>query len=1287
MPQSDSLHAPTGARWQFWMDVGGTFTDVISRSPTGETTRRKVLSAATIKGAGQLFDSLTIFDPARIEVDHFWAGYRCLILVGDKPPIDAGLISSSTSRGELRLQQAIPPELLNAVSDGKLRYEIESPEDSPILAIRLTLQLALAAPIPPLDLRLGTTRGTNALLTRSGARTALLITKGFRDALAIGNQNRPQLFALRPVKQFPLTQTILEIDERLDAEGNVLQKLDEQAARAMIGLLKQQQIESLAICLLHAHKNPVHEQRLQLFAEMAGFQDISVSSAVWPLMKLIPRGDTTVVDAYLGPVIRKYVEQLRSKLPGSQLQLMTSAGGLAESRFFRGKDSLLSGPAGGVIGVERVARAADIGPAIGFDMGGTSTDVCRSTEARKLRTESTIAGVRVNVPHLPIDTIAAGGGSICRFDASRLVVGPESAGAHPGPACYGRGGPLTITDCNLVTGRLLENAFAFPLDKPSALAKLAAIAQQIEQQTAQRMSLEEIAEGFLRIANTKMAAAIRLLARDSDLREFTLVAFGSAAGQHATSVATELGMTRVLVHPDAGVMSALGIGLADVVKHQTSGIYRLFATISTEEMQSILLSLEQQAIEQVVAEGIAREEVETFHSLDLRYQGTDQPLRIESASRGDRSADWPLLFANAHQQTFGYVQERPLEVVAAHVMAIGRSQQALPRSRRATPVAGSSSSQQSVWMGGKQQNVPVFQRFQQQAGMVVQGPALLTEPLTVVVVPEQWQATMLSGGEWLLEATRAPQQLEDRSATAMSESPIDPVLLEVVNLQLAIAAEQMGEALRSTSVSVNVKERLDYSTAIFDARGNLVATAAHIPVHLGAMSETVKQLLLDFPDLAPGDALITNDPYRGGSHLPDVTVVTPIFDASNQFQAFVANRAHHAEIGGITPGSMPAFSKNLAEEGVLLRGQKLIDRGISQFDAIARQLRSGSYPTRALADNLADLRAQVAANRRGEKELQSLAENWSWPVLSRYFMALQDSAAMKVRGALARLPQGTKRFTDHLDDGTPISVAMTIENESIVIDFAGTGAVSSGNLNANRAIVSAAVLYVLRLLVQDDLPLNQGMLAPVTLLIPEGLLSPRATNAPETSPAIVGGNVETSQRIVDVLLGALGIAAASQGTMNNLLFGNSKFGYYETICGGSGATAEGPGADALHTHMTNTRLTDPEVLEHRFPVRLHKLAIRRGSGGQGEHRGGHGVIREIEMLEPLTVSLVTQRRGPYTPYGAAGGMPGALGKNLVIRRDGQAAELPSSVTLELEAGDRLRIETPGGGGWGAPTPD
>jgi 5-oxoprolinase (ATP-hydrolysing) len=987
---------------------------------------------------------------------------------------------------------------------------------------------------------------------------------------------------------------------------------------------------------------------------------------------------------------------------------MTSAGGLASSGRFTGKDSILSGPAGGVVGFSRVAEAAGFSKAIGFDMGGTSTDVARFDGRFEYEYETQKAGVRIAAPMLAIETVAAGGGSICRYDGMKLVVGPQSAGADPGPACYGRGGPLTVTDCNLLLGRLLPEHFPFPLDRAAVERRLAEVAAQLPDPgnatEGDPYSALELAEGFVRIANASMAAAIRSisLAKGYDPRDYVLVAFGAAGPQHACAVAAELGITQILIHPDAGVLSALGIGLADVVKHRAAGVYGPFQAL-TGELRERLMELERQARLDVVAEGVAPEQIEVTRSLDLRYVGTDAALTIAEPAGGDYAA----AFSEAHQRQYGYVHEhRPLETVAVRVQATGRSQARLRTTQAAPHQRAEPASRQPLYHGGRWVEAAVYSREQLQPGAMASGPAVIVEPLTTTIIDPGWQAAMLTGGELLLTPANA---VEPAPASLQAHSALDPALLEVFNNHLTAIAAQMGITLRNTSLSVNVKERLDFSCAIFTAAGDLVVNAPHIPVHLGAMGQTVKQTIADNPRMKPGDVVVTNDPYRGGSHLPDVTVVTPVFDGESLL-FFTASRAHHAEIGGITPGSMPPFSKNLAEEGVLLRNVLAVDGGRSRLDELRRLLAGGTFPSRSALANLADITAQIAANQQGANDLRQMAQRYSLPVVQAYMRHIQDAAERKMRTAISRLgmasalpPQGTpqrafptapiamfptsrREFVEHLDDGTPIRVAITTSGDRMTIDFTGTGPVSAGNLNANRAIVTAAVMYVLRLLIGEDIPLNQGVLAPVEIILPECILNPPERERPEDCAAVVGGNVETSQRVVDVLLGALGLAAASQGTMNNLLFGDATFGYYETICGGSGATADADGADAVHSHMTNTRLTDPEVLEARYPVRLHEFSIRRGSGGAGKLKGGDGVIRRIEFLRPLTLSILSQRRGPYPPYGLAGGQPGALGQNK-LQRVGQtfvsAESLPGLVQTDVQPGDILTIETPGGGGWGA----
>lgn len=1264
---------------EFWFDVGGTFTDCFALARDGTLRRHKLLSSGVTKGVVREVDDREFVDPARsADADGFWQGYR-LRLLDDRGAVLGEFCVAAFhggSGGVFTLDAPLPADAAGR------SYELSSGEESVVLAVRYLLGLKLTDPIPPVSVRLGTTRGTNALLTRRGARTAFVTTRGFADVLRIGYQNRPRLFDLRIVKPEPLFAETLEVDERVAADGTVLQEPDEATVRRDLETLRAGGIESLAVCLLHAYRFTAHEELIGRIAAEVGFTDVSLSHRVAPLAKIVARGDTTVVDAYLNPVLRDYVNNVRTALGNGKLRIMTSAGGLVAAEQFVGKDSILSGPAGGVVGMARASQAAGFERAIGFDMGGTSTDVARfdgrdgGTFEMEYETEK--AGVRIVAPMTSIHTVAAGGGSICWFDGVKLVVGPDSGGADPGPACYGRGGPLCVTDCNFYLGKILPERFPFPLDRRAVERRIAELIEAVAGATGKRFEPAELCDGFLKVANANMAKAIRAvsIAKGYDPRDYVLTAFGGAAGQHACAVARELGMTKVLIHPDAGLLSALGIGLADVVRHRVAGVYRPLAEVDRREIVARFADLADEARREVEAEGIAAERVEIHRRADVRYIGVDAALTIDAA-------DLELIgaaYEAAHRRLYGYVQPgRPLELVALRVEAIGKSPEvAMPtlRERRRPLEEDDYELGVAAHIDGESCLARVIDRSKLRRGDILEGPMIVCEQAGTTVISPGWRADVRPRGELLLTDLGS-----DAQPAIGTES--DPVQLEIFNNQFAAIAEQMGITLRNTSSSVNVKERLDFSCAIFTARGELVVNAPHIPVHLGAMGETVRAVLADNPDLRPGDVFVTNDPYRGGSHLPDVTVVTPVHEAaSGELLFFTASRAHHAEIGGIRPGSMPPFSKNLAEEGILIRNLKLVDAGASRFDELRTLLTSGPYPSRRPDDNLADVAAQVAANHQGARDLLLLIERYSKPVVTAYMQHIRDAAERKMRRALERIPDGRYAFTDHLDDGTPIAAAITIDNDSAVIDFTGTGAVSSGNLNANRAIVTSAVMYVMRCLIDEDIPLNQGVLEPIRIVLPECVLNPPAAARAEDCPAVVGGNVETSQRTVDVLLGALGLAAASQGTMNNTLFGDATFGYYETVCGGNGATAAGPGADAIHTHMTNTRLTDAEVLEIRCPVRLREFSIRRGSGGAGRHRGGDGIVRKLEFLRPLEVSLLTQRRGPYAPYGLHGGASGALGRNTLIRRDGTTRELSGAEQFHAEAGDVLVVETPGGGGWG-----
>ncbi|AMV22140.1 hydantoinase B/oxoprolinase family protein [Planctomyces sp. SH-PL14] len=1372
--------------WQFAIDVGGTFTDCVAISPRGQVRTFKTLSSGRTKGTvSRIFDLQILEDPIRSrDADGFWIGARLFVTGG--PAEGLPILDSHAGGGRLRLEGKLPPTVVAGTP-----YEIVTGEEAPVLGIRWLLGLRLGEPLPPCDVKLGTTRGTNALLERRGARVGFVTTKGFGDILLIGDQARPKLFELAIRKPEPLFQQSVEVDERLAADGAVLIPLDRDSARARLEELRQAGIDSVAIALLHAYRNPVHEQALAAMARELGFREVVTSHEVSSTIKLVPRGESTVVDAYLNPILRDYVTRIASQLQGethagtgksemppfpranaerferflsekglrptqerslileailafpkafeveelvqhlalspgggrisrstvyrtlnllheagdlqvittdlfpdryelvpassvrsgTRLQLMTSSGGLVEPSAFSGRDSILSGPAGGVIGFSLTAARAGFPRSIGFDMGGTSTDVSRYDGRWELEYESRKAGVRITAPMLAIETVAAGGGSICRFDGVKLVVGPESAGSDPGPACYGRGGPLTITDCNVALGRIVTDHFPFVLDRDAIDHRLEELAAVVEHGTGQRMSPEEIAAGFIDIANAHMARAIRRIsiAKGYDPADYALAVFGGAGAQHACALARQLGMTDIVIHPLAGALSAYGIACADAVQHASRSLLRPLSEFAVGQLDAVFAELETEVRTGLNA---AEGSVGLVRSLDLRYLGLESAVTIVEPKDGNYAAAYEA----EHERQFGYRRSgRAIEAVVARVE--GRVSRELP------PSPGSErrwkrGDETRVVIAGGWRTCPTFVR--DPAGVVesVGGPALLAESMTTVFVEEGFRAAFAEDGSIVLRYLGgADRQAQDDDL----EHP-HPVRLEVFNNQFASIAEQMGETLRRTSVSTNVKERLDYSCAVFDGQGALVVNAPHIPVHLGAMAQTVQCVLRDNPDLKPGDVVLTNDPFRGGSHLPDLTVVTPVFDdAGAKILFVVASRAHHAEIGGIVPGSMPPFSRNLAEEGVLIRNFHVVRQGAFQEEELRQRLGQTpgnsaaspvSYPSRRPDDNVADIMAQIAANQTGVRLLGRLAAEESLPVVERYMRFIREAAARKVRQALAARPDGEVRCVDYLDDGTPIAVRITITGDQATVDFEGTGPVLATNLNANSAIVTAAVLYVFRTLIDEEIPLNGGVLDPVTIRIPECLLNPPPHDDPRRCAAIVGGNVETSQRVVDVLLAALGLAAASQGTMNNLTFGDGTFGYYETICGGSGATSGADGADAVHTHMTNTRLTDPEILEHRYPVRLRRFAIRRGSGGPGQHSGGDGIVRELEFLAPLSVSILSQRRGAFPPPGLQGGTAGAIGNNRLIHVSGDTEDLGGCAQREVVSGERLVIETPGGGGFG-----
>ncbi len=1340
-------------RWQFWIDVGGTFTDCVARRPDGSLAIHKLLSSGVYKGivgpgstAQRIWDSQQSNDPPQ-----FFDGFSLTLLhqIGDGAAGRVEVVERDVPFERFDPQTAT---LVLGRSLGKppvpgMSYELRSGEEAPVTGIRWLLGKRLDEAIGPVEVRLGTTRGTNALLERLGAATALVTTAGFRDVLRIAYQNRPRLFDLEIRMSADLYGAVVELDERLDKDGRVLRPLDEAEVRNKLAGLRQRGVVALAVCLLHSYRNGNHEQLVERIARELGFEQISVSSRLNPLQRIVSRGDTTVVDAYLTPIIRDYVNGIAAKIPEGSLKLMTSAGSLVDAGWFVGKDSILSGPAGGVVGYAHVARNAGFTRAIGFDMGGTSTDVSRFDGDYERRYEMEVndpksgRGVRVAAPMLAIETVAAGGGSICWFDGQKPVVGPRSAGADPGPACYGRGGPLTVTDVNLFLGKILPNHFPFPLDRAAVESRLDETIEAIAAATGQRYSREQLAAGFTAIANANMIAPIRKvsIARGYDAREYTLVSFGGAGAQHACAIARELGIRTILLHRLAGVLSAYGIGMADVTKFAERAIGRRYVgkpraegggqlAEADEGLESVFDEMHRELHSQILAEGVEEQRIgRPRRLLDLRYVGQDSRITVPCPPDDDYQRE----FERLHRQLYGFTfPDRPVEIYAARMELVGQTDKPEPVRYSAPGYRPAVCERVQAWFEDRYHDTAVFIRDQLQPGAELDGPAIIVEAISTIVIEPCWQARVTEQDDVVLEtrsAERGTPNSTERDASTLNaatnqrlhDSP-DAITLELFNNRFASIAEQMGATLQKTALSTNVKERLDFSCAIFTATGDLVVNAPHIPVHLGAMSECVKRLIEDVPDMRPGEVYVTNDPFRGGSHLPDVTVVTPVFAEGRGLRVegrgpgksgsstlnlqpstlfFTASRAHHAEIGGITPGSMPPFSKTLAEEGVLIRHFRLVQQEQSSEGELRKLLTAGPYPTRSVHVNIADINAQVAANQMGATQLLGMVDRDGLDVVRAYMGHIQRAAENKMRTALLKIPEGQHGFVDHLDDGSPIAVTITVRHREnsgrrggeAVVDFAGTGPVIAGNLNANSAIVSSAVIYCFRCLIDEQIPLNAGILAPMEIRLPaDCLLNPTPQSDPARCPAVVGGNVETSQRVVDVIFGALGVAAASQGTMNNFIFGRATtpdrqgFGYYETICGGAGAGPTFDGADAVHTHMTNTRLTDPEVLEDRYPVQLRRFEIRRGSGGNGRHHGGDGIVREIEFLESVEVSLLTSRRSTQ-PFGLGGGESGAAGRNL-LRRVGsdQFESLVGAAHFFAEPGDVLRIETPGGGGWGNP---
>jgi 5-oxoprolinase (ATP-hydrolysing) len=1140
-------------------------------------------------------------------------------------------------------------------ASGEIRVaKVLSADEAPITAIRRVLNLP-DGPIPPCEVRMGTTVATNALLERRGVPSALVVTEGFEDALEIGTQARPELFELEIEKPEPLHRKVVSSCARAAPDGTVLAEPDETTELERLQAARQAGCESVAILVLNGIRAPALERALADLARRAGFDHLTLSHEVSDQQGFVARGDTAVADAYLTPLLERYAERLRAELPGSRIRMMQSSGGLVDAERFRGRDAVLSGPAGGVVAVGRVARDCGFERAVGFDMGGTSTDVCRwETEPERVY-ESQVAGVRIRAPMMDVHTVAAGGGSICRAHPDRLTVGPDSAGSRPGPLAYGADDAreLALTDVMLVLGRLVPDRFPFALHE--------ARVQQVLSERAQTGGFEQpetLAQGFFDVACATMAEAIRKVsvARGHDVRTHAMVVFGGAGGQAACAIARRLQMTDILIHPLAGVLSALGMGLADVTWDGVrDAIGHPVAGRPPEPLEPLARELEERGTEALRDQGFEKPLLR--RRVDLRYAGTETVLTLHWTENLESA------FEEAHQQRFGYVRPgHPIETVAVRVEAIGPSE---------PPTMPEPTSDDSVhrfgriFLNGEWQHVPVLDRDQLEVGTWTPGPCVVLDQTGTVVVESDFRVQRRSDGVLHMKGQGDAEVAHLRERELHTP---DPVRLEIMSHRFMSIAEQMGSVLKNTALSTNIRERLDFSCAVFDGVGRLVANAPHIPVHLGAMGETVAAVLKAHPEPADDQVFVCNDPFAGGSHLPDVTMVTGVSIDGERF--FLASRGHHSDIGGITPGSMPPFSEHLDEEGVVFRNELAVDGGQFLHEALRARLTEAPHPARDPDQNLADFEAQIAANNTGVRLLRELAHNLSAAGVRAYMDHLRISAADRVRDLIAALPEAAS-FEDRLDDGCPIQVSLTRCADRLRVDFGGTGPAVDSNLNAPPAVTVAALLYVLRSMLGPGLPLNQGVLEPIDLILPEGCLL-----NPPPGRAVCGGNVETSQRVVDVLLGALDRAAASQGTMNNLTFGTDRFGYYETVAGGSGATARAPGVDGVHTHMTNTRITDPEVLEARFPVRLIRFGVRPGSGGLGANRGGRGLVRTFEFLAPVEISLLTERR-VRAPFGLHGGGPGARGENWV-----DDATVPGKARFRLEAGRRLTLKTPGGGGWG-----
>ena len=1197
-------------KWQFWIDRGGTFTDIIGRSPKGDISTHKLLS-----------ENSTQYKDAAIQ------GIRDLLCLKDE-------------------------------------------EDIPIDQID--------------SIKMGTTVATNALLERKGENTLLAISSGFADILRIGYQQRPKLFSLDIKLPDMLYSNIVEIEERIDINGKIIKKLDPIETKKLLKDAFDQGFKSIAIVLMHGYRHQSHEKQVSTIAKKIGFEQISVSHRVSPLMKIIPRGDTTVVDAYLSPILRRYVNQVKSALGPAQkgfgkLMFMQSNGGLTDANYFQGKDAILSGPAGGVVGMVKTGEKVGLDKLIGFDMGGTSTDVCHFNGEYERTLETKVAGVILRSPMMLINTVAAGGGSILHFDGSRYRVGPDSAGAYPGPACYRNGGPLTVTDCNVMLGKL--NPEFFPkifgpnanqnLDLSLVKKKFTALAKEISLETMKTVTPSAVAEGFLSIAVESMANAIKKISvqRGYDVSNYALSCFGGAGGQHACLVADRLGIKKIHLHPYAGVLSAYGIGLAESRKINDLAVELPLEKGVIDHLSKSFTKLHFDGKEDLVSQNLNENLFQYTDRVYLRYQDSDTSLAVKF----ENVEGMKLCFENTHRARFGFISPEKLVIIESIQAEVScQSEQFESNIIIPNKIKTKTLTTQDVFINGKLEETIFYNRDEIKPNEKLSGPAVIIEPTSTIIVEPGWEATLKESNDLILTRT---QKIKRASAIGTS---VDPIMLEIFNNLFMNVAEQMGMVLENTASSVNIKERLDFSCALFSPTGNLVANAPHVPVHLGSMSECIKTIIRENSStMNPGDAFLINAPYNGGTHLPDITLIKPVFDDNNENVIFyVATRGHHADIGGTVPGSAPANSTHVKEEGVLIDNFTIVSKGVFLENEIYNLLSLAEFPARNIKQNIADLKAQVAAAEKGSQELIKVIKHYGLEVVHAYMGHVQDNAEESVRRVLDVLSDSS--FTYKMDDGHQVVVSISVDkvNRTATIDFTGTSNQHPGNYNAPSSICYAAVLYVFRCLVDDEIPLNDGCLKPLNLIIPK-----RSMINPQYPAAVFSGNVETSQYIVDTLLGALGEFAASQGTMNNFIWGNDKVQNYETICGGSGASINQPGCSAVHTHMTNSKLTDPEVLEWRFPVQLESFSIRKNSGGKGLNMGGDGVDRRMRFLETMTVNIIAGHR-KIPPYGLSGGESGALGENYVIHSDESVTRLGTKGQVEVGENDLFILKTPGGGGFG-----